>query len=93
MKSTCWDARAKDSIIKKGQKDTEASTEHFRGGGGGSVFIKIFRRMKMLAFAMIIVFLTFLGLGVKFFRWGKNPLGGIHQVGKSETVKCVASNF
>ena len=25
MKSTCWDTRATDSIIKCGQKDTEAS--------------------------------------------------------------------
>ena len=25
MKSTCWDTRATDSIIKSGQKDTEAS--------------------------------------------------------------------
>ena len=25
MKSTCWDARATESIIKSGQKDTEAS--------------------------------------------------------------------
>ena len=25
MKSTCWDTRAMDSIIKSGQKDTEAS--------------------------------------------------------------------
>ena len=24
MKSTCWDTRATDSIIKSGQKDTEA---------------------------------------------------------------------
>ena len=25
MKSTCWDTRATDSIIKSGQKDTEAT--------------------------------------------------------------------
>ena len=25
MKRTCWDTRATDSIIKSGQKDTEAS--------------------------------------------------------------------
>ena len=25
MKSKCWDTRATDSIIKSGQKDTEAS--------------------------------------------------------------------
>ena len=25
MKSACWDTRATDSIIKSGQKDTEAS--------------------------------------------------------------------
>ena len=25
MKSTCWDTRATDSLIKSGQKDTEAS--------------------------------------------------------------------
>ena len=53
------------------------------GGGGG----KIFRPTKMLVFAMVIVFLTFLRLGIKFSRWGKNSLGGvkIHQVGTSET--------
>ena len=41
----------------------------------------------MLVFAMVIGFLTFLGLGIKFSRWGKNSLGGvkIHQVGTSET--------
>ena len=51
----------------------------------------IFRPTKMLAFAMIIVFLTFLGLGIKFSRWGKNPLDGvkIHQVDTSETVRYV----
>ena len=50
--------------------------------------------MKMVVFAMIIVFMTFLGLGVKFARWGKNSLGGekIHKVGTTETVKCVWSN-
>ena len=51
--------------------------------------------MKVLTFPMIIVFLTFLGLGVKFSRWGKNSLGGVklYQVGKSETIKCVGSNL
>ena len=39
---------------------------------------EIFRPMKMLVFAMIIMFLIILGLGVKFSRWGK-----IHQVGTS----------
>ena len=45
----------------------------------------------MLVFAMVIVFLTFLGLGIKFSRWGKNSLGGvnIHQVGTGETVRYV----
>ena len=33
---------------------------------------KIVRPMKMLVFAMIIVFLRRLGLGVKFSRWGKS---------------------
>ena len=28
MKSTCWDTRATDSIIKSDQKDTEASITH-----------------------------------------------------------------
>ena len=48
----------------------------------------------MLVFAMVIVFLTFLGLGLKFSRWGKNSLGGIkiHQVGTSETVRYVKSS-
>ena len=36
MKRTCWDTRATDSIIKSGQKDTEASiTGIFSLGGGG----------------------------------------------------------
>ena len=58
-----------------------------RGGG-------IFRPTKMLIFAMVIVFLTFLGLGIKYSRWGKNSLGGvkIHQVGTSETVRYVRSS-
>ena len=29
MKSMCWDTRATDSIIKSGQKDTEASIPQF----------------------------------------------------------------
>ena len=29
MKSTCWDTRATDSIIKSGQKDTEASIHNY----------------------------------------------------------------
>ena len=60
-----------------------------RGGGG-----KIFRPTKMLVFAMVIVFLTFLGLGIKYSRWGKNSLGGvkIHQMGTSETVRYVKSS-
>ena len=54
----------------------------------------IFRPTKMLVFAMVIVFLTFLGLGIKFSRWGKNSLGGVknHQVGTSETVRYVRSS-
>ena len=61
----------------------------YKFGGGG-----IFRPTKMLVFAMVIVFLTFLGLGIKFSRWGKNSLGGvkIHQVGTSETVRYVRSS-
>ena len=49
----------------------------------------------MLAFAMIIVFLTFLGLAVKFSRCGRNSLAGviIHQVGTSETVKGQLQRF
>ena len=62
--------------------------------GGG---LKIFRPTKMLVFAMVIVFLTFLRLGIKFSRWGKNSLGGggggIHQVGTSETVRYVRSQL
>ena len=66
---------------------------NFLGGtnwGGG----KIFRSTKMLVFEMVIVFLTFLALGIKFSRWGKNSLGGvkIHQVGTSETVRYFRSN-
>ena len=70
--------------------------------GGGNFFLggtnsegsKIFRPTKMLVFAMVIVFLTFLGLGIKFSRWGKNSLGGvkIYQVGTSETVRYVRSS-
>ena len=51
------------------------------GGGGGGEELKvqegkIFRLMKMLVFAMTIVFQIFLGLGVKLSRWGKNSFGG-----------------
>ena len=37
---------------------------------------------------------TFLGLGVKYSRWGKNALDGvkIHNVGTSGTVKYAGSN-
>ena len=55
---------------------TNHSNQNIFGGGykfGGG---KIFRATKMLVFAMVIVFLTFLGLGIKFSRWGKNSLGG-----------------
>ena len=47
----------------------------------------------MLAFAIIIVFPAYLGLGVKLLRWGKNLLDGvkIHKVGTSEPVKFVRS--
>ena len=50
--------------------------------------------LEKLVFATIIVFLTFLGLGVKFSRLSKNSLGGvkIHQVGTIGTVKCVGFN-
>ena len=41
--------------------------------------------MKMLAFAMIIVFLTFLGLGVKFSRW--------EQVSKICCIQLLASTI
>ena len=46
--------------------------------------------MRMSVFAMIIVFLTFLGLGVKFFRWGKNSLGGENPLGghKLDSKMC-----
>ena len=59
-------------------------------GGGG----KTFQPTKMLVFAMVIMFLTFLGLEIKFSRWGKNLLGGvkIHQVDTSETVRYVRSS-
>ena len=46
-------------------------------GGTNSEGGKIFRATKMLVFAMVIAFLTFLGLGIKFSRWGKNSLGGV----------------
>ena len=64
-------------------------------GGGNFWGVQIrggnFRPTKM---AMVIMFLTFLGLGIKFSRWGKNSLGGvkIHQVGTSETVRYVRSS-
>ena len=48
----------------------------------------------MLVFAMVIVFLTFLGLGINSPGGVKNSLGGvkIHQVGTSETVRYVRSS-
>ena len=78
---------------------TNHSNQNIFGGGnflGGtnSEGGIIFRPTKMLVFAMVIVFLTFLELGIKFSRWGKNSLGGvkIHQVGTSETVRYVTSS-
>ena len=67
---------------------------NFLGGTNSGRGGKIFRPTKMLVFAMVIVFLTFLRLGIKFSRWGKNSLGGvkIHQVGTSETVRYVRSS-
>ena len=55
---------------------------NLEGGGGGD---KIFRPMKMLVYTTIVLLL---------FRIGVNSPGGlkIHQVRKSETVKCVRSN-
>ena len=49
----------------------------------------------MLVFAMIIVFLTLLELGVKCSRWGKNSLGKVKSttVGTSETIKFVGSIY
>ena len=74
---------------------TNHSNQNISGGGkffGGtnSEGGEIFRPTKILVFAMVIVFLTFLGLGIKFSRWGKNSLGGvkIHQVGTSESKIC-----
>ena len=65
--------------------------------GGNFLGVQIRRGVKNFSAyenAMIIVFLTFLGLGIKFSRLGKNSLGGvkIHQVGTSETVKYVRSS-
>ena len=72
---------------------TNHSNQNIFGGGKNSEG-GIFRPTKMLVFAMIIVFLIFLGLGVKFSRRGKNSLSGakIHQVGTSEIVRYVISN-
>ena len=74
---------------------TNHSNQNIFGGGRGNFFGgTIFRPTKMLVFVMVIMFLTFLGLGIKFSRWGKNSLGGvkIHQVGTSETVRYVRSS-
>ena len=45
MKSTCWDTRATDAIIKSGQKDTEASTHTFLSDlrKGGIEYVVEFR--------------------------------------------------
>ena len=85
--------------VPKSKIYTKHSNQNIFGGGnflggtnsGGG---KIFRPTKMLVFAMVIVFQTFLGLGIKFSRWGKNSLGGvkIHQVGASEAVRYVRSS-
>ena len=47
----------------------------------------------MLVFAMIIMFLTFLGLGVKFSRWGKNPPGGHKRDSKMCCVQLLRSTI
>ena len=55
-------------------------------GGGYKFRGELFQPTNILVFAMIIVFLTFLGLGVKFSRWIKlTRWGKIHQVGTNET--------
>ena len=74
---------AKSKIYTNHSNQNIFGVGNFFGGykfGGG---VKIFRPKKMLVFAMVIVFLTFLGLGIKFSRWGKNSLGGVktHWVG------------
>ena len=51
-------------------------SKHFWSGYKCRGQKKFFRPLKTLVFALVIVFLTFSGLGVKFSRWGKNSLGG-----------------
>ena len=62
----------------------------FFGGTNSEGVGKIFRPTKMLVFAVVIMFLTFLRLRIKFSRWGKNSLSGVktHQVGTSESKIC-----
>ena len=78
---------------------TKKSSRRFRiegviFGGLQAKWVKDFRPMKMVVFAIIIVFLIFLGLGVKYFKWGKNSIGRviIHQLGTHETGKCIWSD-
>ena len=62
------------------------------GGGGRG---EISRLLRMFAFAIILHVSDIFGMGIKFFRWGKTSQREvkISQVGTSETVKCVGSNF
>ena len=62
-----------------------------RGGGGGGGEVKVFQPMKMLVFAMIIMFLTLLELGVIFFRWGINSFGGVKAYSKICCVQLFTS--
>ena len=77
-----FNRRHQDFVKSKIEKNH--SNQNIFGGGkfffGGGIQIrlggKIFRPTEMLVFAMVIVFLTFLGLGIKFSRWGENLPGG-----------------
>ena len=60
--------------------------------GGGNFWgkVKIFRPMKMLVVAIIIVFLTSIGQGVKNSRWG-NLLSWNKRGSKMCWVQCMIS--
>ena len=59
----------------------------FLGGGGFKNFLPV----KMPVFAMIIVFLTFLGLGVEYFRLGKTHYSSYTER-RSASENCIIDN-
>ena len=64
MKSTCWDTRATGSIIKRGQKDTEASSTLTCAKAVGCFFREMFSGFN---FSLILYRLTVASFATEIF--------------------------